>query len=504
MFTFEDLLGVPEAGIRELLGQMDKKTLATALRGASEELKNYIFKSMSSRAVEMLKEDMEVLGPVRSREVTQAQLEAVAVARKLEAEGKLVLSAEARRSMSSSRPAPTRAMYRYRRFPCLGSEPDPLERHSIYAEAQAPGPTRIRLLRLSEQDVADAAAAEAAVFARRLEAGEQQIRRVLEDFLMRNSGTQILRGPCGTSSTGKRALIPRRSKAEVVQLALAVARKILDRAAQIDSLCWPASCARRWTSWVPAPRKSIFSFRPAKRPSGAKRFAGREAHRPRGSRRCFAGRGRVCASKLPAGNDRDLPATQLKESGTLLFRSARRSGPALTANAGSRAKIGFRIHAPEARSWIARRMTALFCLLLALAARRRIAPALARARRPGGWAGHGIGGPFCSVGEACGIAIPAALRTRERSSASAARWYFPCCWRHCRRALRRPYRERWPAALDGVSPAMLGCVIDGAGRPLEDGKRLPPGGEPAAGWSAHFAAGEDAHSPAAWMRRAGH
>ena len=66
MFTFEDLLTVPEAGIRELLGQMDKKTLATALRGASEELKNYIFKSMSSRAVEMLKEDMEVLGPVKT------------------------------------------------------------------------------------------------------------------------------------------------------------------------------------------------------------------------------------------------------------------------------------------------------------------------------------------------------------------------------------------------------------------------------------------------------
>jgi flagellar motor switch protein FliG len=94
MFTFEDLLTVPEAGIRELLGQMDKKTLATALRGASEELKNYIFKSMSSRAVEMLKEDMEVLGPVKSREVQKAQLEAVAVARKLEAEGKLSLSAE--------------------------------------------------------------------------------------------------------------------------------------------------------------------------------------------------------------------------------------------------------------------------------------------------------------------------------------------------------------------------------------------------------------------------
>jgi flagellar motor switch protein FliG len=94
MFTFEDLLTVPEAGIRELLGQMDKKTLATALRGASEELKSYIFKSMSSRAVEMLKEDMEVLGPVKSREIHKAQLEAVAVARKLESEGKLTLTPE--------------------------------------------------------------------------------------------------------------------------------------------------------------------------------------------------------------------------------------------------------------------------------------------------------------------------------------------------------------------------------------------------------------------------
>ncbi len=94
MFTFQDLLGVPEAGIRELLTQLDKKTLAMALRGATEELKAYIFKSMSSRAVEMLKEDMEVLGPVRSRDVSKAQQEAVAVARKLEAEGKIQLGAD--------------------------------------------------------------------------------------------------------------------------------------------------------------------------------------------------------------------------------------------------------------------------------------------------------------------------------------------------------------------------------------------------------------------------
>jgi flagellar motor switch protein FliG len=65
------------------------------LRGASEELKNLIFKSMSSRAVDMLKEDMEVLGAVRTKDVNQAQREVVDVARKLESEGKLVLSAEA-------------------------------------------------------------------------------------------------------------------------------------------------------------------------------------------------------------------------------------------------------------------------------------------------------------------------------------------------------------------------------------------------------------------------
>jgi flagellar motor switch protein FliG len=94
MFTFEDLLTAAEAGIRELLGALDKKTLAMALKGASEELKNHIFKSMSSRASEMMKEDMEALGPVRMKEVTQAQQEVIAMARKLEAEGKMTLKSE--------------------------------------------------------------------------------------------------------------------------------------------------------------------------------------------------------------------------------------------------------------------------------------------------------------------------------------------------------------------------------------------------------------------------
>jgi flagellar motor switch protein FliG len=89
MFTFEDLVTVPPGTIREIISGVDKRQLALALRGAQEELRAQIFKSMSSRAVETLKEDMEVLGPVRSREVAQAQQEIL-----LEAEGKVVLKLE--------------------------------------------------------------------------------------------------------------------------------------------------------------------------------------------------------------------------------------------------------------------------------------------------------------------------------------------------------------------------------------------------------------------------
>jgi len=64
------------------------------LKQSSQELKDHIFKSMSSRAVDMLKEDMEVLGAVRAKDVQKAQVDAVAVARRLESEGKLSLSAE--------------------------------------------------------------------------------------------------------------------------------------------------------------------------------------------------------------------------------------------------------------------------------------------------------------------------------------------------------------------------------------------------------------------------
>jgi flagellar motor switch protein FliG len=94
MFTFEDFIRVADTGIRELLALVDKKALAISLKNASEALQAHIFKSMSSRAVEMLKEDTEALGQIRAKDIHQAQAEIVAVARKLEAEGKMILRSD--------------------------------------------------------------------------------------------------------------------------------------------------------------------------------------------------------------------------------------------------------------------------------------------------------------------------------------------------------------------------------------------------------------------------
>ena len=95
MFTFNDFLKVDELHVRELCSALDKKVLAMALKGTNEEVKNLFFRTMSSRALDLLKEDMEALGPVRSKEVLKAQNEIIATARQLEADGKVVLKGEA-------------------------------------------------------------------------------------------------------------------------------------------------------------------------------------------------------------------------------------------------------------------------------------------------------------------------------------------------------------------------------------------------------------------------
>ncbi len=73
---------------------VDRNTLSIALKGASEDLRNHFYRRMSSRAVEMMKEDLDMMGPTRARDIAKAQSEVVAIGRKLESEGKIVLKSE--------------------------------------------------------------------------------------------------------------------------------------------------------------------------------------------------------------------------------------------------------------------------------------------------------------------------------------------------------------------------------------------------------------------------
>jgi flagellar motor switch protein FliG len=93
MFVFEDLLNVDDRGIMVILKEVTTDDLKLALRTASEELQEKIFKNMSSRAVEMLKEDMEIMGPVRIKDVEAAQQAVIRAAKRLEQEGKIQLIA---------------------------------------------------------------------------------------------------------------------------------------------------------------------------------------------------------------------------------------------------------------------------------------------------------------------------------------------------------------------------------------------------------------------------
>jgi flagellar motor switch protein FliG len=95
MFVFDDLVGVEDQGLREIIQRIDKKVLTIALKGATDEIKTKFFNNMSKRAADMMREEMEVLGAIRLREVEKAQQEVVAVARKLEEEGVIVTGAAA-------------------------------------------------------------------------------------------------------------------------------------------------------------------------------------------------------------------------------------------------------------------------------------------------------------------------------------------------------------------------------------------------------------------------
>jgi flagellar motor switch protein FliG len=89
MVVFEDLTVIEQAGIKALLAAVDRKVLTLALKGTSEQLRGLFAGCMSQRGAEMLREDMEALGPVRLKDVEAAQHQVIAQARKLQTEGVL-------------------------------------------------------------------------------------------------------------------------------------------------------------------------------------------------------------------------------------------------------------------------------------------------------------------------------------------------------------------------------------------------------------------------------
>ena len=92
MFVFEDILLVNDKGIQSVLKEVDNEALALALKTASEELKQKIFKNMSERASQLIQEDMQYMGPVRVSDVEQAQQKIVDIVRRLEDAGEIIIA----------------------------------------------------------------------------------------------------------------------------------------------------------------------------------------------------------------------------------------------------------------------------------------------------------------------------------------------------------------------------------------------------------------------------
>ncbi len=92
MFVFEDIISLDSTSIQRFIREIDNKELAVALKGATEEVTNVIYSNMSKRMAEMIKEDMDFLGPVRLRDVEEAQQKIVNIIRKLEEAGEIIIA----------------------------------------------------------------------------------------------------------------------------------------------------------------------------------------------------------------------------------------------------------------------------------------------------------------------------------------------------------------------------------------------------------------------------
>ncbi len=91
MFVFDDLLLLDVNALKEVLAKVDRKILTMALKGTSDQMKNHMLQAMSQRGAEMLREDMDALGPIKIKEVEAAQQQIIAVVRQLESDGTISL-----------------------------------------------------------------------------------------------------------------------------------------------------------------------------------------------------------------------------------------------------------------------------------------------------------------------------------------------------------------------------------------------------------------------------
>ena len=92
LFTFENIFSLDDRGLQSIMREVSNDTLTLALKTCTEDLKEKIFRNISSRAAETIKDDLEVMGPVRLSDVEKAQTEIVKIASKLEEEGKIVIA----------------------------------------------------------------------------------------------------------------------------------------------------------------------------------------------------------------------------------------------------------------------------------------------------------------------------------------------------------------------------------------------------------------------------
>ena len=92
MFVFEDIANLDDKSIQRILREIENNDIAVALKGVSDEVQDVIFRNLSSRLADMIKEDMEYMGPIRLKDVEEAQQKIVSVVRKLEDAGEIVIS----------------------------------------------------------------------------------------------------------------------------------------------------------------------------------------------------------------------------------------------------------------------------------------------------------------------------------------------------------------------------------------------------------------------------